>query len=105
MFVIYQKPDKEISPNSLSISQIPLFSKTIVTVHVPTDTVRISTVSCDVRSNTKLYDTIPSVFDAVQYETPCNQHFVRVTILFLFVHGLKISKRNNTYFTIKYFTK
>ena len=64
-------------------------SETIVTVPIRVDTVRFSTVLGIVRSDTKMYDNLPSMFDAVQYGTPCNQDSIHVTVPFLFVQGLK----------------
>ena len=57
----------------------------------------MSTVPRTVRYNTKLYDIVPGVFDAVQYGTPCNQDFVHVTVPFSFVQGLKTFERNYTH--------
>ena len=74
--VIYQNPDQEISPNTLSSSE------TIVTVSLRTYTVRFIIVPRTVRFDTELYDIVPSVFDVVQYGTPCNQDYVLVTIPF-----------------------
>jgi hypothetical protein len=56
--VIYQNPDQEISPNTLSSSE------TIVTVSLRTYTVRFIIVPRTVRFDTELYDIVPSVFDA-----------------------------------------
>ena len=58
-------PDPEISPNSLSSPQMPPFSETIVTLPIRLDTVRFSTVTRTIRSDTELYDTVLGVFDAV----------------------------------------
>ena len=76
---------------------MPLCLETVVTVPVSSDTVRFNTVPRIVRSDTKLYDTVLGVFNAVHYGTPCTQDFVLVTVPFSFVQGSKTSKRNNTH--------
>ena len=77
---------------------MPPFSETLFKVPIRSDTVRFITVPRIVRSDTKLYDSVPGVFNTVQYGTPCNQDFVPVTVPFSFVQGLKTSKRNNTHY-------
>ncbi len=94
--------DPEISPNPLSSPQMPPFSETLVIEPMRSNTVRFSTVPRTVRSDTKLYNTVPNVFDAVQYGTPCNPDFVPIMAPFSFVEGLKISKHNNTRYKSKY---
>jgi hypothetical protein len=84
--------DPEISPNSLSSSQMPPFSETIVAVPIRSYTVRLSTVTRTVRSDTELYDTVLGVLNAVQYGTPCNQDYVSVTVPF---HSYKDKKPLN----------
>ena len=70
------KPDPELSPKSLSSFQMPQFSETIATIPMRSDSVRFDHVPHTVRSDAKLYDNVPGVFDAVQYGTPCSQDFV-----------------------------
>ena len=67
-----RSPDPEISPNSLPSSQMPPFSERVVTIPIRSDTVRFSTVTRIVRSDTELYDTVLGVLNALQYGTPCN---------------------------------
>ena len=81
---------------------MPPFSETVVTVPIRPDTVRFSTVTRTVRSDIKLYDTVPGVFNAVQYGTPYNQDYVPATVPFSFVQGFKTSTHNNTHFKNKY---
>ena len=81
---------------------MPQFPETLFTVAIRSDTVRFNAVQHTVRSPTDRYDNVPSVFSTVQYGTPCNQNSVPITVPFLFVEGLKTSKRNNTHFKNKY---
>ena len=69
---------------------------------IRSDTVRFSTLPRTTRSDTERYNNAPSVFDAVQYGTPCNPNFVPITVPFSFVEGSKSSKRNDTHFKNKY---
>jgi len=62
----------------------------------------LSTVPRTVRSDTKLFDIVSGVFDAVQYGTPCIQDSALVTVPFSFVKGLNTYKRNNTHLKNKY---
>jgi hypothetical protein len=76
---------------------MPQFSETLVTTTICSDTVRFNTVPRIVRSDTKMYDNVPGVFNTVLHGTPCNQNYVPITVPFSFVQGLKTSKRNNTH--------
>ena len=76
---------------------MPQFLEAVVTVPIRLDKVRFSTVQRTVRSPTEMYDTVPGVFNTVQYGTPCNQDSLSVTVPFSFVQELKTSKRNNTH--------
>jgi hypothetical protein len=95
--VIYQKPNQEISPNSLSTSQIPLFSKKVVIVPELTNTVRFSTISRIVRHDAELYNVVLGVLHAVQHGKPCNRDYVPFMVPLSFIQGLKTSKRSNTH--------
>jgi len=81
---------------------MPQCSETIITVPIRSVTVRFGTVPRTSRSDTKMYDIVPGVFNTVQYGTPCNQDFVYVTVPFSFGQGLKTYKRKNTYLRNKY---
>jgi hypothetical protein len=85
--VTSRSPDPEISPNSLSSPQMLPSSETSITITIRSDTVRFGTVPRTVRSDTKLYDTVLGVFNAVQYGTSCNQDFEHVTVSVSFVQG------------------
>ena len=61
---------------------MPQFSETTVTIPIRSDTVRFSTVARTVRSDTKMYDNVPGVFNIVQYGTQCNQDYIHVTVPF-----------------------
>ena len=58
------------------------FSETLASEPIRSDTARLSTVPRIVRSDKELYDTVPGVFNTVQYGTPCNQDSVHVTVHF-----------------------
>jgi hypothetical protein len=91
-----------MSPNPLSAPQMPPFSGPSVTIPIRSDTVRFGTVPRIVRSDIEMYNTVPSVFDVVQYGTPCNPDFVPIMAPFSFVEGLKTPKRKNTHYKNKY---
>ena len=97
---VSQNPDQEISPKTLSSTQMSQIPEIVVTVPIRLNTVRVSTVPRTVLS--KKYHTVPGVSNTVQYSTPCNPDYVPVTVPFSFVQGLKSSKRNNTHFKNKY---
>jgi len=83
------------------------FSETLLktqslTVPIRSDTVRFSTVPRIAHSDTEMYDTVPGVFNTVQYGTLCNKDFVPATVSFSFVQGFKNFKRNNTHYKNKY---
>jgi hypothetical protein len=81
---------------------MPPSLETVVILPIRLDTVRFSTVTRIVRSDTELYDVVSGVVNAVQYGTPCNQDYVPVTVPFSFVQGLQTFKRNNTHYKNKY---
>ena len=68
---------------------MPTTLEGIVTVPIRSNMVRFSSVPHIVRSNTEMYGTVPSVFDAIQYGTPCNQDFVPITVPFHSCKDLK----------------
>jgi hypothetical protein len=74
--------DSEISPNPLSAPQMPPFSETSVTIPIRSDMVRFGTVPRTIRSDIELYNTVPGVFDAVHYGTPCNPDLYLLRHLF-----------------------
>ena len=99
---VSRNPDQEISPKTLSSTQMSQIPEIVVTLPIRSNTVRVSTVPRTVLSPTEMYHTVPGVPNTVQYSTPCNPDYVPITVPFSFVQGLKTSKRNNTHFKNKY---